>query len=55
MTCVEELIEIMIQEYDIRFEDRITVREYKEMIIKGIDKRFEMMYNQYIKEREVEE
>ena len=41
------IIDEMIQNYDICFEDEMTPTEYKEMIIKGIDKKFEKVYNQY--------
>lgn len=46
-SCLMEIIDEMVQNYDIRFEDEMTPTEYKKMIIKGIDKKFEKMYNQY--------
>ena len=46
-SCLMEIIDEMVQNYDICFEDEITPTEYKKMIIKGIDKKFEKMYNQY--------
>lgn len=45
--CLMEIIDEMVQNYSICFEDEITPTEYKKMIIKGIDKKFEKMYNQY--------
>lgn len=46
-SCLIEIIEEMIQNYNICFIDEMTPTEYKNMIIKGIDKKFEKMYNQY--------
>ena len=45
--CLMEIIDEMVQNYNICFEDEMTSTEYKKMIIKGIDKKFEKMYNQY--------
>lgn len=45
--CLMEIIDEMVQNYDICFKDEMTLTEYKKMIIKGIDKKFEKMYNQY--------
>ena len=45
--CLMEIIDEMVQNYSICFEDEMTPTEYKKMIIKGIDKKFEKMYNQY--------
>ena len=44
---MEIIIDEMIQNYDICFKDEMIPTEYKEMIIRGIDKNFEKMYNQY--------
>ena len=53
-SCLMEIIDEMVQNYDICFKDEMTLTEYKEMIIKGIDKKFEKVYNQYKEsEREV--
>lgn len=52
--CLMEIIDEMMQNYDICFKDEMTPTEYKKMIIKDIDKKFEKMYNQY-KESEEEE
>lgn len=46
-SCLMEIIDEMIQNYDICFEDEMTPAEYKQFIIKGIDKKFEKMYNRY--------
>lgn len=45
--CLMEIIDEMVQNYDICFKDEMTPIEYKKMIIKDIDKKFEKMYNQY--------
>ena len=46
-SCLMEIIDEMVQNYDICFKDKMTLIEYKKMIIKDIDKKFEKMYNQY--------
>lgn len=46
-SCLMEVIDEMVQNYDVCFKDEMTPTEYKEMIIKGIDKKFERLYNQY--------
>lgn len=51
-SCLMEIIDEMVQNYDICFKDEMTPAEYQEMIIKGIDKKFKKLYNQY-KESEV--
>lgn len=51
---LKDILEIMIQDYDICFEEEMTPTEYKKIILKGIDKHFEKEYNNY-KEEESEE
>lgn len=51
-SCLLEIIDEMVENYDICFKDEMTPAEYQEMIIKGIDKKFKKLYNQY-KESEV--
>lgn len=47
-SCLLEIIDEMVQNYDVCFKDEITPTEYKKMIIEGIDKKFEKLYNKYI-------
>ena len=42
--CLMEIIDEMVQNYNICFEDEMRLTEDKKMMIKGIDKKFENMY-----------
>ena len=50
-SCVAEIIEQMIQNYDICFKNSMNITQYKINIINSIDRDFEKMYNKYKKEK----
>lgn len=55
LDCIEDIIELMIQNYDICYEDKMSPSTYKKLILKGVDKRFEKCYNKYKEnEREID-